>query len=181
MTPEAGADSPITITVTPTCGDFVNFNLRYALNRARLLILLAGFWLLVAGCGAFALLSVPPAQPGAGKYAFLVPTLLLPAVVFVWLPLATYLGARRRWHSAAELREPRQYTFTCEGIQVTAETFAAFITWSHIASAERASGQILLGTQQGQFHLIPLSAFRDEEEFARFRKLVADRVENCRL
>jgi hypothetical protein len=177
---DTNAPEPITVTVTPTRSDFVNFNLRYGLRRARALMFIGGFWLLAATCVAFAVVTGPFLQPGAGGYAALVPMLAMPIAVFVLLPVSTCLAARRRWHGAAELREPRRYTFTGEGIQVTGETFAAFVAWSHITTAGLSAEQVFLGTQQNLFYLIPLRAFSDGQ-LESFRTLVAERVEDCRL
>jgi hypothetical protein len=99
----------------------------------------------------------------------------------VLLLAGIYWAARQRWWAAPELREQREYTFAGDGIRVIGESFTAFVTWSNIASAERAGRQVLLGTHQDQFYLIPLAAFGTDEELSRFCKLVATKVEGCRL
>jgi hypothetical protein len=178
MTSDPDATEPVTVTVTLTRAEVVGFNMRFALSRSRLLFY-GGIWLAMV---LYALYGIPMLAPGransdASTFAAVVTT----AAMLVCIPLGTYIGARRRWDRAPELREPRQYTFTSGGIQVTGETFAGFVAWSHIVRAGRVAGLFYLGTNQNQFHVIPVSAFGSDEELERFRRLVAEHVKDCRL
>ena len=118
---------------------------------------------------------------GATMYLYGLPVLILPAIVFVLMPVNVYYAARQRWQAAGALSEPRSYTFSDAGVQVAAETFEGFVAWSHIIAAERVGGLILLSTAQQQFYLIPVRSFDSDEAVVRFSRLVAAKVRKCRL
>ncbi|QEG30666.1 hypothetical protein GobsT_54720 [Gemmata obscuriglobus] len=99
--------------------------------------------------------------------------------MLVIIAVGTYRAAVRRWNTAVELREQRQYTFTEGEIQATGETCAAFSAWSHVVRVGQLAGQVYLNTNQNQFHLFPVTAFGDQWE--EFRVLVAEKVGTCRL
>ncbi|MDY3562956.1 YcxB family protein [Gemmata sp. JC673] len=176
MPSETEPHAPIVVTFTPTRGEFVRFNMRFSLNRMVLLI--CGSWLAVILYAVYCS-SQFTRDAGANHYAFVFSAASTVAVILVIIPLGAYRAAVRRWNTASELREQRRYTFTDGGIQVTGETYAAFSAWSHIVRVGRLAGQVYLGTNQNQFHLIPVTAFGDQWE--EFRTLVAEKVETCRL
>jgi hypothetical protein len=178
MPPDTNTHEPIIVTIAPTRSDFVSFHMRFALGRVRALLFFGVLWLAVI---LYALYGVPMFAPGCdvNQNALLFSAVFTSVAMVVCMPLGTYIAILRRWNKAPEVREPRQYTFTNEGIQVTGATFAAFTAWSHIVRAGRLAGQVYLGTNQNSFHTIPTATFGDQWE--RFRALVAERVTDCRL
>ncbi|MBP3958442.1 YcxB family protein [Gemmata sp. G18] len=150
----------------------------------RLVALIALFWLGVLACVPLMALVKPnlvQLPQGVEGYAFAVPALLLAGAVFVYTPIATYFAARKRWETAEELREPRTYTFTDDGIEVVGKSFSGFMTWPIIIRAERAGGLVMLATRQQQFYLLPVKAFEQPETWARFTQLIEANVRDCRL
>src|SRR5262249_58755221 len=117
----------------------------------------------------------------ATKYLYGPPMLTLPALAFVLVPALAWGAARKRWNAAAEIREPRTYTFSEDGVRVAAQTFESFTAWSSIAGAARVGEQVVLATPQQQFYLVPVRAFGDGEALGRFRRLIAAKVPGCRL
>jgi hypothetical protein len=177
MSASANTTEPIRVTVTPTREEFVSFQMRFALSRTGIILFFGIVWLAAI---LYALYGVPMLAPGrVNQNASLFAAIFISVAMAVCIPLGTYIGAVRRWNAASEVREQRQYAFTDEGIQVTGETFAGFTTWSNIVRAGRLAGQIYLGTNQNQYHLIPATAFG--EQWERFRTLVVERVRDCRL
>jgi hypothetical protein len=104
--------------------------------------------------------------------------LLLPVIVFVLLPLSTYFSAKKRWQTAAELREPRTFEFTDRGVSTKGLTFSGEIAWASIGRAETAGTLILLYTHQQTGFLIPRDAITPEQE-ASLRMLLRNKVANC--
>lgn len=76
---------------------------------------------------------------------------------------ATYIGVRKRWKAAEELREAREYEIDQSGVRVTGASLSGCLEWRYFTRAERKDGYFLLKTGQNQFHYFPESAVSDKE------------------
>jgi hypothetical protein len=168
----------IRIATTPTFGGYLRFAMWMGLRQIRFLVPFAIFAFI-----AFLLAPVVPfEQQGAvARYRASLGVLILPGIVFVLLPLSIYCGARKRWQIAAELRAPRTYVFSDAGIDIAADTFNSQVAWTHVVTAYKSRDQILLGTGQKQFYLVPVEGFESREQFARFLELVKSKIAHCRF
>jgi hypothetical protein len=176
---DTDANAPISVSVLPTFPDSLRFAYRALFWRMRFVVVFAV--LLLSAFLSAPLLPFSGETTVAARYMQLLPALILPVLVFVFIPVTSYLAARKQWRTVAALREPRTYTFTNAGIQVAGETFDGFIAWSNIFSAKRVGEHVLLATGQQQFYLIPVRAFGPEENWTQFCRLVATKVSDCRL
>lgn len=109
-------------------------------------------------------------------YAQSLPVLVLPAIVFVLLPANLYLAAKKRWNAAPEIREPRRFTFSEDGIAVEGATFSARVAWSHVTGAETHCGLVILKTNRNMCYLFPEKGFPDETRQEAFLFLVRKKV-----
>ncbi|HEY1186423.1 MAG TPA: YcxB family protein [Gemmata sp.] len=178
------ADTPLVVRVTPTFNELLRFNWSVGVRRMRLLALIALFWTGVVLCVPLMAVAQPelvPMPQGARAIPYAVPVLLLVMVVFVYVPLATYIGLRKQWRTVEQLREPRTYTFTVAGMEVVGTSFAGFTAWSNVSRAERSGGLVLLAIGPQQFHLVPVSVFDRPEVWEQFARLVRANVSDCRL
>jgi hypothetical protein len=178
MTPEVTGGSTISVSVTPTFGDYLRFNWWAIFRRIWFLIPFAVLSLVVFL--ASPLLPLP-GETALAKYQGAIMGLFLPVMVFLFLPATIYLGARQRWQQAPDLRESRTYSFSDSGIQVKSGGGEGFTTWQYITSADRVGGQFILGSTQPIFYLIPLRAFAAAEEVERFTRLLRAKISGCRL
>ncbi len=174
----AQISSPVSVSVLPTFTEYLSFNFRVVLRRMRLVVAFAVVLLAAFLCAPLLPLT---GETVARKYVQLLPTLILPALMFVAFPITIYSSVRRQWRAVASLREARTYTFTDAGVRVVGDTFEGFVDWSHIAQADRLGGQVLLATGQRQFYLVPFRSFGSDEAWGEFRRLVASKVRDCRL
>ena len=168
----------IRIATTPTFGAYLRFVMWAAFRQVRFLIPFAIFALI-----CFLLAPVIPfeQQGTLARYRASLAVLILPGIVFVLLPLSSYFGARKRWQTAVELRAPRTYVFNDVGVDIAADSFNSQIAWKHVVTADKHRDQVLLGTAQRQFYLVPTQDFESQEQFGRFLELVKSKVPNCRL
>ena len=109
-------------------------------------------------------------------YAQSLAILFLPAAVLALLPVNLYIAAKKRWNAAPEIREPRRYAFSEEGIAIKAETFSGRVAWSHITGAGSLRGLYLLKTNQNQFYLLSERGFPCESDREAFLALVRMKV-----
>jgi len=168
----------IKLSTTPTFGAYLRFVMWAAFRQVRWLI---PFAVLALVC--FLLAPVIPfeRQGPLARYRASLAVLILPGIVFALLPLSSYLGARKRWRAAVELRAPRTYVFNDSGVDIAAGSFNSEVAWNHVVTADRHRDQILLGTAQKQYYLVPVHDFESREQFGRFLELVRCKVPNCRL
>jgi hypothetical protein len=87
---------------------------------------------------------------------------LLPGFIGLML-LFTYRAIRKRWNSAEELREAREYVIDDAGIRITAATFSGFLEWRLLTRGELKQGYFLLRTGQNQFYYFPASIVPDQQ------------------
>lgn len=169
---------PIRVSTTPVFRDYLRFLMWFSFRQVRLLIPFAIFAIV-----AFLLAPlVPFEEKGAiARYRAALGTLILPAIVFVFLPISNYLAGKKRWKAAIALRAPRVYVFSESGIEVIAETFHSEASWKHVVSAYQQKGQVMLGTAQRQFYLVPMAAFESPAQRAEFLDLVKRNVPACKL
>ncbi len=170
-------DDPIRIQTTPTFGQYLQF-CRLGIGRRTRMI--KPFAILCLICFLLAPTLPSEGNPGAlAQYKSSAMVLILPAFVFVLLPLVTYFAARQRWRTAAEAREPRSFEFNDWGISIKGLTFSAEAAWTNIPRAETAGPLILLYTRQELGYLIPRDAMTPEQE-ASLRVLLRNTVTNCK-
>ncbi len=109
-------------------------------------------------------------------YAQSLAVLAVPAFFLAGLPLILYTSARKRWNAAPDIREPRRFTFSEDGIVVEGTTFSGRVAWSHIRGAESHRGLIILKTHQNLYYLFTERAFPDEDRLEEFASLVRKKV-----
>jgi hypothetical protein len=169
----------VSVQTTPTFPAYLRFILSTAFWQVRFLI---PFAILALLC--FLLAPIIPFEEAAGAmahYRDAIELLILPAIIFLLIPISNALAARKRWRTATELSVPRTYIFSDSGIEVIAETFRSTVAWSHIVSARRSRTHILLGTAQKLYYLIPVVDFGSAESYAQFKYLVNERVRNSNV
>jgi len=153
---------PIRFTVTPQLRDFVRFQAYHSIRQVKLLFIIAVFLLVVFACAPF--MPYQKSTTALEAYRSSVGVLILPAIVFLLLPATIWFSSYRRWQSAPEVREPRQYTFSDRGIEVKAATFSSKFDWTNIREAPVVKGLLLLITAQRAAYIIPLGdAGRDAD------------------
>jgi hypothetical protein len=87
-------------------------------------------------------------------------------VIALSLPLIFVLiryTARKRWNAAEELRVPRDYEISEEGIQMSGGSISGKMEWRHITQAELADGFVLLKTAQNQFYYFPTARVQNPD------------------
>jgi hypothetical protein len=125
---------------------------------------------------------VPTEEAGtAAHYRGMLSALILPALVFIFIPVSIHVIARKRWLQAIEVRAPRTYIFTSSGFEVVADSFHFSGSWDTIVSAQQEKAVIYLGTAQKQFYIIPVSDFASPEELGQFKQLVSTKVRGSSL
>ncbi len=165
----------VSIAYDPTFRDFLSLNRWIVRRRWRAVRLLAIVML------AFFAASTPlfhdlEAEGYFLPYAQSLAILALPALALVGLPLTLYFAARKRWNTAPEIREPRRFTFSEEGIAVEGQTFSGRVAWTHITGAESHRGLIILKTNQNMYYLFSERGFPDEADHDAFASLVRKKV-----
>jgi hypothetical protein len=159
-------DNDYQVEFTPTFREYLRFNFHVLFCRFRWLVVFS--LLSLAGFLAYPFLASEGRQSFLALYRTALPGLILPGITFILSPVLTFFSARQRWGAANELREFKRFRFSDHGIEVEGETFRGSSSWANIATVERARLQILLGTFQGSFYLIPTRAFPSGREASRF-------------
>ncbi len=165
----------ISIAYEPTFRDFLSLNRWNIRRRWRILRYLSLLPLALFLASPF-LLHDLGTEGFLVSYARSLVVLLLPAVAFVVVPLNLYFAAKKRWNAAPEIREPRRFTFSDDGIVVEGRTFSGRVAWSHITGAGSHRGLVILKTNQGLFYLLSERAFPNEDELESFLSLVRKKV-----
>jgi hypothetical protein len=168
----------IRISTTPTFSAYARFVMWAAFRQCRFLV---PFAILALICFLLAPVIPLERQGAMARYRASLSGLILPGMVFVLLPLSSYYAARKRWQNATELRAPRTYVFSDEGVDIAAQSFNSHVAWKHVVTADQHRDQILLGTAQKQFYLVLVDDFESQEQFDRFLELVRSKVANCRV
>ena len=146
---------------THTFADYWMLNKRVLLKSLTLKILLLLFTLLILRY--FVLPILIPQWFGRPIYEFS-PLGVGLAAGLLYLFVATYFRAKKRWKVAAELRIEKTYDISESGIYVTADGVNGYIEWRYIASAELWRGWILLMTNQKMYHFFPLSVVPEPDK-----------------
>ena len=155
---------------TPSYKDWFAFNRIVLLRQFRFLIVIAGCLLGIYLVYPFTLNALGHDEGTVFEvYTKNAGVLIMPGIV-CFLLVAIYLGVRKRWRSAAELREVREYQIDEEGVRVTATSLAGFLAWRHITKVERRKGFFLLKTAQNQYYYFPESVVPDPEALHRLLK-----------
>ena len=125
----------IDIAYEPTFRDFLAMNRWITRRRWRIVRYLSAVMLALYLTSPFLFHDIA-AEGVLLPYAQSLAVLVLPAVVLVVLPANLYLAAKKRWNAAPEIREPRRFAFSEDGIAVEGSTFSGRIAWSHVTGAE---------------------------------------------
>ncbi len=165
----------ISIAYEPTFRDFLSLNRWTIRRRWRILRCLSAFLLAVFLASPF-LFHDLGAEGVLPSYARSLLVLMLPAVAFVVVPMNLYFAAKKRWNAAPEIREPRRFTFSEDGIAVDGRSFSGRVAWSHIVGAGSYRGLVILKTNQGLYYLFPERAFPNDDERGAFLSLVRKKV-----
>ncbi len=165
----------IDVAYEPTFRDFLTLN-RWIVRRGwRVLRYLSAAMLALFLASPF-LFHDLAAEGVLLPYAQSLAVLVLPAVVFVLLPVNLYLASKKRWNAAPEIREPRRFGFSEDGITVEGGTFSGRVSWSHVTGAETHRGLVILKTNQNTYYLFSEKGFPDETRQEAFLFLVRKKV-----
>ncbi len=165
----------VSIAYEPTFRDFLSLNRWIVRRRWRAIrsLSVVAIALFVAGTLLFH-------DPGGGgvfrPYSRSLAVLMFPAVFLVGLPATLYFAVKKRWNAAPEIREPRRFTFSEDGIAVEGRTFSGRVAWSHITGVESHRGLIILKTNQNMYYLFSERGFPDEDAREEFASLVRKKV-----
>ncbi len=165
----------VCIAYQPTFRDFLSLNRWIVRRRWRTLrgLAIVAIALFLASTPLFHDIE---AEGILAPYAQSLAVLVLPAAFLVGLPVALYFAARKRWSAAPEIREPRRFTFSEDGIAVEGRTFSGRVAWAHITGAEAHRGLVILKTNQNMYYLFSESGFPDEADREAFASLVRKKV-----
>jgi hypothetical protein len=146
----------------PTFQDWFALNRILVIRQFRFLIGLSTFILALYVVYPFLLQSMGHDEGGIiGAYRKSLPALFIPGLVTLIL-IGTYVGVRKRWRAAEELREVRDYEIDESGVRVTGSSLSGFLDWRHFTHAELKRGYFMLRTAQNQFHYFPASVVPDQ-------------------
>jgi hypothetical protein len=124
----------IQIVTEPTFEQYLTLNRRAASRQLRFLKPFA-----VLGIVCYALSPFFPTEERvsvARMYLSYLPALILPAIVFVLLPLSVFSNAKRQWRSMPVLSEPKTFTFSDAGVTIAARSVQSSLAWHLLARAE---------------------------------------------
>ncbi len=165
----------IDVAYEPTFRDFLSLNRWIVRRRWRVVRYLSLVLIALYLASPFLFHDVA----GEGlllPYAQSLGVLVLPAVFLVVLPANLYLAAKKRWNAAPEIREPRRFAFSEDGIAVEGGTFSGRVAWSHITGAETHRGLVILRTNQNMYYLLSERGFPYEADREAFLSLVRKKV-----
>jgi hypothetical protein len=163
----------------PTFEDWLALNRIVGFRHFWFLIWLSLLMLGLFVLSPFALIAAGHHEVGSVEAYRQSAGLLLVPMVLCFILIATYLGIRKRWRDAGELREAREYVIDDNGVRVTCETQSGFQEWRHFTRASIKNGYFVLGTAQKQYHYFPAAVVPDQRALS---DLLARKVsENARL
>ncbi len=166
---------PLSIAYEPTFRDFLALNRWIVRRKWRVIRYLSALMLAIFLASPFLFHDL--AEEGILlPYAQSLAVLVLPAVVLIILPVNLYFAAKKRWNAAPEIREPRRYAFSEEGIAVEAGSFSGRAAWSHVTSAETHRGLVILKTNQNAYYLFSENGIPDDLQRDAFLSLVRRKV-----
>lgn len=165
----------IDIAYEPTFRDFLSLNRWIVRRRWRAVRCLSVLMIALFLASPFLFRDLA-AEGLLLPYARSLAILVLPAAFLALLPAVLFLAARKRWRTAPEIREPRRFAFSEDGLAVTGRTFSARVAWSHITGAELHRGLFILRTNQNLYYLLSEKGFPDDADRKAFLSLVRRKV-----
>jgi len=165
----------IDIAYEPTFRDFLAMNRWITRRRRRMVRYLSAVTLALYLSSPFLFHDIA-AEGVLLSYAQSLAVLVLPAAVLIILPVSLYLAAKKRWNAAPEIREPRRFTFSEDGVAVEGSTFSGRVAWSHVTGAESHCGLVILKTNRNMYYLLSEKGFPDETRREAFLFLVRKKV-----
>lgn len=165
----------IEVSYEPTFRDFLAMNRRSARRLWRavrcLSVVMIAFYL-----AAPFLLHGPTTDNLHLTYSRSLAILILPAVFFILVPANLYLAAKKRWNAVPEIREPRRFVFSEDGITVEGGAFSGRVAWSHVTGADAHRGLVILKTDRNVSYLFSERGFPDDARREAFLSLVRRKV-----
>jgi hypothetical protein len=157
------------IKYSPVFSDYWALNIYFLKKQGRLvgIFAMALFGLFVVA--PFLFQNQNPDASLLDRYKGFLGLLILPGIV-VFIVIATYRGAKKRWSSAQELSQDKDYEIDDRGIRVKSVSQDAFADWSVFKEAEITNRFVFISTSQRQFHYFPLGSVPDMEALARILK-----------
>lgn len=161
------------ISYSPTFRDYLALNLHAVRKQFRGIV-----WLPIALLVAILFLSFASPPGGVGHrriwdaHVSALDVLPIPAVIVV-LVAAFYWGVKKRWASADELREAREYELDDRGVHFHASSGDGFTEWRIFKEAAITKRFVYLRTGQRQFHYFPVAAVPDVAEL---RALLVEKI-----
>jgi hypothetical protein len=158
----------------PTFEDWFALNRMVVLRQFRFLVWLALVLLALFLIYPFMWQALGHRLEGGvlGVYRNNLGLLFIPGLT-CFLLVATYFGVRKRWMTADEIREAREYVFDDSGVRVNGASQSSYLEWRHFKHAELKRGYFILKTAQNQYHYFPASVVSDA---AKLHELVASKV-----
>jgi len=165
----------IEVAYNPTFQDFLAMN-RWIARRVWRVVRYLSVVMIAFYLASPFLFHDPGSEGLLSTYAQSLCVLILPAVFFVLIPANLYFAAKKRWNAAPEIREPRRFVFSEDGITVEGGSFSGRVGWSHITGAEAHRGLVILKTNQSMYYLFSEKGFPDEIQREAFLHLVRKKV-----
>jgi len=168
----------IEFSFTPTLADYLLFQ-RVAQRRQLRFVRLLGAILLIV----FVILPLAPDadhRSVIARYCDSASALIIPALAFLFFPVANYVSARKRWTAATELQETRTFRISETEIMIRGASFNSSTSWENIRSAETAGQLLFLKTAQRLYYFIPLTAIGDTQKVDELKSLLRRKVKDCK-
>jgi hypothetical protein len=108
-----------------------------------------------------------------------------PLFFFILFPyaffIAPYFSSKKYLQRNPSLVGPNTYTFSADGIDISAAQSKSHLNWGAILEARETSAQLLLYPQTAIAHVIPKRALSAPGQLSTLRDLVRTQVKNVRL
>ncbi len=157
---------PIIVNTELSFKRYYSINL-YILLRRKALWVIFGICFLV-------LIALYLVDKADNTYMYLLMFYFLYALL---MPVFVYFGAKRNYKKIRQMREPKRYEFTQEGIKLTSETVKMEIGWPAIDKAvKRKEDFLLFSSNNRNFFSLPIDGFAKEEQIGLFEALIKEKV-----
>lgn len=150
----------------PTLKDWVAFHRIVVLRQFRFLNVLALVIIAIFLIYPYALRAADhEVESVVAIYWNNIGTLFVPFVAGLLVGWIHY-SVKKRWRTAEEMREARDYEIDETGVRVTGSSLSGYLEWRHFTTTQRKGGYFLLKTAQNQFHYFPEAIVPDTKALA---------------
>lgn len=173
--PDTPVVEPIRVAFTPTFSEYARL-MWWVRTRPPIIALF-----IVAA--ALAAMMATGSTYSRGMPPWVGPALVAGFFAAVWL-YSMYRSLPRKdrmqWDATPELRSPREFIFSADGIAIRTPEANSDFGWSYISDARRTGDLLLLGTRLRLYYPIPVRAF-SPGDVPRFEALVREKVPAAKL